>query len=154
LSFSSRRVNRHTIALCAVIVASAGAAAPPPGLDLATELQLLRLEPSSYGKHNKNGFHGYRVIAGPVQTNAQTREALARTLMTAYSVAWPPMYCAFMPVYAASFTVGTRHIDVLMCPGCDEMRYFDGSRLIQTADFRAARRKIVSIYNSSLPETR
>ncbi len=135
------------MALCVVLVASTSIAAAPPPLNRALELRLLRVDPSPPVKLAKTRFHGYRIVAGPVRADARTRELFARTMTTGYSVPWPTKYCAFSPVYGASFLLGERHIDVLMCPGCDETQYYDGARWIRTADFGAVKLKLVPIYD-------
>ncbi len=76
----------------------------------------------------------------------QTRDLFARVLVRAYSVKWPSLYCAFKPVFGASFLIGRRRIDVMMCPHCGEMPYYEGSRLLATADLSAAASKLFPVY--------
>jgi hypothetical protein len=70
--------------------------------------------------------HGYPIRTGPISVHGSDAIQLAQLMADVYLIDWPNLRCTFQPRYALVFRSSFRTIDALICPGCEEVRFYQG----------------------------
>jgi hypothetical protein len=101
-----------------------------PDFASAQSVEAFRVAPR-WEKHKTSGkiFREQKVISGPRLLPHASARAIAEELQRVYRADWPPLYCAFVARYGLRVRLGTKTVEVLVCPHCGEVQFYAGKHI-------------------------
>lgn len=98
------------------------------------------------GKIGVRTFHSFPVLAGPRRASEENTLRLAMALGEVYDTAWDAnKRCRFSPRYGVTLGSAPTRVDVLICPGCEEVRFYRGISGLRRSTLGAHKRMVVAI---------